>query len=275
MKKIRAIFCDLDGTLLDSQGCLSSVNSRALDELYERGIIFVPTTGRAFGEMPSSVREHKSLRYYLCSNGSVFFDKQTGEKHLLLMPASAQRSITHTLEPYEYVPVNHVDNDGWIPEEQHSVKVLEEYNVEPYFVKHLMENTLPVSNFKQIFEEGRETEMMCAFFRHHSDAPKAARELAEIEGIRITASAHGSLEIISGSAGKANAVRDAASLLGLELGELMVAGDSGNDKEMLAMVFNSYAMENASDEVKAVASFLGCSNDDHIADYLLRIIKGE
>ncbi|MBP1580899.1 MAG: HAD hydrolase family protein, partial [Oscillospiraceae bacterium] len=49
MHKIGIIALDLDGTLLDSEKNVSSVNRAALERAASAGIQIVPTTGRFFG----------------------------------------------------------------------------------------------------------------------------------------------------------------------------------------------------------------------------------
>lgn len=53
---------------------------------------------------------------------------------------------------------------------------------------------------------------------------------------------------------------------------MMAFGDSDNDLEMLAYVGHSYAMENSSESVKAVANYIA---PDHNASGVLTIIENE
>ena len=275
MKKTKAIFCDLDGTLLNSRGRLSKESSSALIEIEKMGVIFVPTTGRSFYEMPASVCEHPAIRYYLNSNGAVLYDKQTGSRSCILMSGATVKEIMAVLSPYEVLYVNHYDGIGAIDSSLLSEQALASYNLEPYFLQHILENAEGVSNFFDIFEKGRDTEMVCAFFRDHSVVKEACARLSSVAGIRITTSSRGSIEIISDRAGKANAVLAAAQELGVARDEFIVVGDSGNDLGMLALTDNSYAMQNAPDHVKAAAKQLACHNDEHVAEFLLGVLKKE
>ena len=70
MPDLKIIALDLDGTLLDSQKRLSSVNRAALARAAEKGALVVPTTGRFFGMMPACIRELPFVRYAITINGA-------------------------------------------------------------------------------------------------------------------------------------------------------------------------------------------------------------
>ena len=71
---IKAVFCDLDGTLLGSDMTLSEESVRAISYLRSRGIIFLPTSGRNFFEMPPEIRRSDDIDLYLCSSDEHVLD---------------------------------------------------------------------------------------------------------------------------------------------------------------------------------------------------------
>ena len=79
--KYKLIACDLDGTLLNSEGRLSPENAKAISELAEKSVLFVPATGRAFFESPEEIRNHPDVRFFILSNGAVIQDLKNGEKN--------------------------------------------------------------------------------------------------------------------------------------------------------------------------------------------------
>ena len=62
---------DLDGTLLNTKGEISEGNLAAIKALHDAGILFVPTTGRAYNELPTVLKESPYVRYAICSSGVV------------------------------------------------------------------------------------------------------------------------------------------------------------------------------------------------------------
>ena len=65
---IKLIASDMDGTLLNKDGTIHERNISAIKKAIEKGIIFVPATGRANNTIPSQIFEHFPIRYNLSSN---------------------------------------------------------------------------------------------------------------------------------------------------------------------------------------------------------------
>ena len=70
-------------------------------------------------------------------------------------------------------------------------------------------------------------------------------------------------------AGKGNTLRAFAERLGVDIADVIAVGDSNNDRELVRAAGLGLAMENASDELKAVADKTICSCDEHSAKYIL------
>ena len=70
---IRLIALDLDGTLLNEKGCLTSRATRALTFAHEHGIFITAATGRAFCALPADVRVLPAIRYIITSNGTGIY----------------------------------------------------------------------------------------------------------------------------------------------------------------------------------------------------------
>ena len=70
------VFCDLDDTFLSSGKHLLPRNMAALDLLAERGIAFVPCTGRGLNaiEVYPELAAHPAVRYAITSSGAVVYD---------------------------------------------------------------------------------------------------------------------------------------------------------------------------------------------------------
>ena len=71
---------DLDGTLLNTRGETSRENLEAIKTLHDMGVSFVPTTGRAYNEIPSYLKENPYIRYIIYSSGVAIYDKAEGKK---------------------------------------------------------------------------------------------------------------------------------------------------------------------------------------------------
>ena len=101
---------DLDGTLLTHGEQLSGENKKAIKEMAELGVVFAPCSGRTFMEMPAVVRENPDIRYYICGDGALVYDKQTGERVVDLgMKTDEARVVLDLLDEYGYKFMNYDD----------------------------------------------------------------------------------------------------------------------------------------------------------------------
>ena len=80
------------------------------------------------------------------------------------------------------------------------------------------------------------------------------------------------LEIMPKTASKANAIRQLKALLGCE--KVIVFGDGKNDIDMFNMADEAYAVSNAVDELKQVATaVIGSNDNDAVAKWLSKFAK--
>ena len=71
---IRLVALDLDGTLLNHEGKVTSRTRAALQAAADRGVAIVPTTGRPLGNLPPVVAQLPGIRYAITSNGAAVWD---------------------------------------------------------------------------------------------------------------------------------------------------------------------------------------------------------
>lgn len=83
------------------------------------------------------------------------------------------------------------------------------------------------------------------------------------------------LEIFPKEAGKGNAVKRLAEILGIPIENTYAAGDQENDISMLEAAGVGVAMLNATDAVKRVCDIVTDEDNDHdgLADVILRAIR--
>ena len=75
--KVRAIFVDMDGTLLGkSQVAVSVRNMTALQAALDKGVHVIPCTGRVYDMLPPQLLTQKGLRYFVTSHGARVYDRE-------------------------------------------------------------------------------------------------------------------------------------------------------------------------------------------------------
>lgn len=83
-----------------------------------------------------------------------------------------------------------------------------------------------------------------------------------VSGLVPTTSGHGAIDLIVPGAHKASGLARLAERWGIDPADCAAFGDGGNDIEMLYWAGHSYAVANASDEVKAAAGNICPSNEE-------------
>ncbi len=267
--KYKIIACDLDGTLLNSKGELSAENSAAIEELSRRGVLFVPATGRSLYESVESVRTHPSVRYMICSGGAVIYDFKTGDRFEFSIDGELTKKIHLAMKECECLIIGHKCGYSLVDKSLMSDKSLDEYHFSPYFRNQVINCMHPIDNFDAEFISGEPSEMMTGCFKHPEDLKKCMDIIGDVSTLNCVCAVSGTIDIASKDAGKRNAVKFLIDKLGITEEELITAGDSGNDMEMIKMTANSVATANAINSVKSVAGHVGCSNDEHIVRYII------
>ena len=69
----RILACDMDGTLLKDDKTISEETIKELNRITDKGIIFLPSTGRTHRELPEAIRNLPFIHYALCCNGGAIY----------------------------------------------------------------------------------------------------------------------------------------------------------------------------------------------------------
>ena len=267
--KYKLIASDLDGTLLNSSVCLSTENEKAISELVKKGIIFVPATGRSFYEAPECIRNHPDIRYFISSNGAVIQDLKTGERFEFLLEGEKVDKLHAKMRKCKLLLAHHKNNCTFVDSSSLDDNTMDGYNISQNFRKQLRECTKHCDDLDALFSRGEPCEMLSGCFRSADQFQRFMDEIKDIKGIHCTGATSGIVEIVSAAAGKQNAISFLINKLGISIEEVITVGDSRNDTEMICLSPNSIAVENAIDDLKKKAAHVGCSNDEHIAKYIL------
>ena len=257
MKKFEGmLFCtDLDGTLYNDEKTVSKQNLDAIEYFKSEGGLFTFITGR----VPATSKDicntiHPNVPYG-CINGGGIYDFNA-DKYLWMASLSSE-----AIELVRMV-------DQCLP----AIGI--QYNTEKnvYFNK---DNAVMVS-FREVtglpnitchFEDVQETVLKIVF--GHEDEQQISR-LAELlnnhpkakyfDFIRSEKTLY---EILPKGVSKGVALQKMADLLGIGIHNTIAVGDYNNDVSMVKAAGIGFAVENAVDEVKAVADYITVSNNRH------------
>ena len=253
---VRAIFFDIDGTLLGWDHKMPESTLRALSLAREKGVLLFIATGR-YTEMALFLRELFDFDGYLALNGQYCFDRAGNVLHALpIDPADIRRLIE--LEQTRTLPcIVCEDKACFIAGDGEGPRL--------HFTSH---GLTPPPPYDVSRLETHPVYQLCTYDPQTTDPVL----LAHLPHVRITwaAAAAGRIhDVLPVGGGKDVAIRAVCAKLGIGLESILVFGDGLNDVDMLRNTGFSVAMGNAVPEVKAVADRV---TDDVDADGVLNAL---
>lgn len=269
---VRLVATDMDGTFLDVQGSFDRERfSRVLDQLDQKKIPFVIASGNGIGRLLQLCQGFEDRLIFVADNGAhvyqngktmirraiqqeetkailEFFKGRWADVCLMLsneeniyMQAGAGMPFAGTDLPIE-------------PEQmtafQNRVTYLDDLSAYPVSVSiHKVGLWVPEARVDKITE--------------------AFNQAFHGQLVAVT-SGYGSVDILPQGIHKAWGLEQVLTNLAITPDQVIAFGDSDNDIELLSYVGASYAMENATDKVKAVAKYMAPS---HLEAGVLQVLE--
>lgn len=232
--KIRLIASDLDGTLLlhGTQQCNAEVFP-LIEKLVERGVYFVPASGRQYPSLQKLFYPVRDKVTYLCENGSLVMHldqaivKRQFEDELAM---ELSRAILE--QPECEVLISGERTSYVIPKHKE-------------YVRHLREdvgNNVSVVDSPEWIEEPI---IKISFFTAAENSKTVEELLAprfDSRCLRVT-SGNEWIDFMPLGTSKGSALRSIGEALGIKPEEMAAFGDNENDRTMLGYVGHPYIME--------------------------------
>jgi Cof subfamily protein (haloacid dehalogenase superfamily) len=252
MTRISLVVSDVDGTLLPKNKVLTESNKRAVRKLHEAGIGFTIVSSRPTIGMGFLIEPLQITLPIGAFNGSSIVDAglRPIEQHLI-PPGTAQRSIDVLVE--FGVDIWLFTNDQWLTRNPDGEYVPHE----KLAIKH---DPVIVKDFTPYLTGA------CKIVGASSDAPllqRCERAMQEAVGREATAvrSQTYYLDVTPPGHDKGTFVTAMAKRLGISTEAVVTVGDMQNDLAMFATSGISFAMGNATEDVKKQATYVTDSNE--------------
>ncbi len=272
MSKYKAIASDLDGTLFNKDMLISEENLAAIERIAGLGVEFVPTTGRTLSEISPSLLENPNIRYVIYSNGSAIWDKKKNEHVSMCMPRELANELFDFFNSYETHVTVRANGKTFVNAETQS-KEMREYNRVSYYHGIVLDSHAErITGFEEFIRSLDSVEVFSVFFHDDREYAECLARLAERDDVNFATTLAHNVEVFSAKSGKANAIKALANLIGASTEEIIAVGDSHNDMTMIRAAGLGLATANAHEELKKAAKKVICSNEEHIADYILKNI---
>ncbi len=255
---LKAIFLDLDGTLLRSDKTISQKDLCAIKALQKSGVHVVLASGRADGGMKYAINAlemDKNGGYIVSYNGSKVLNLYTGE---VLFSQTLEleliQEVFNLTKACKLEPLIYGDN------------IILSYDPKGYYAKNEgVILSLPVSELSENLNDIGFPIHKCLAVGTPENVSAAMERFKLSFGGRthICKSCPEFLEVMPQGINKGVGVAHVLKALNITAKEACACGDELNDIEMLSLVGTSIAMGNATNEVKQLATYTVPSNNEN------------
>lgn len=270
---IRALFLDIDGTLVGMGDRISPGVLRALSAAHTHGCEIVICTGRArYTAQPIAAQLPRPLGYAVTSNGGVVMHLGTGEvllRRLLSVPTALD--VVRTMVELGATPYVYEDAVGHGIEAARVLHppdfptgpfaIAPRYRPHDKILDHLPFAPVSVNAF------GPPDQM-----RALADAVRA-RIHADLSVVISGSELHWGVEVFAAGVSKRLGLETLAARLDVTREEIMAIGDHFNDLEMIRWAGLGVAMGNALPEIQHAADYVtGSLDEDGVAQAIERFV---
>jgi len=270
------IAIDLDGTLINNQHEISAENINAIKQAEEYGHTVVIGTGRAYFDVQEILDKASLSLYTIGANGATAHSPSGTSILSVPMPRTKDKKIAMWLETKDIYYEAFCENAIYVLKGARDIlfKEVESLrgkvsNEDFQFINMHLEKQLSqtgyvfVDSFQDIFDTKDKIYNILAYSFINEKRITGINEFKEEKELTLVTSSPFNFELEHKEASKGNAIAYLAKVLNLDLSVSMAVGDSENDISMFKVVAESFAMGNASDDVKGHAKHITSNNDEH------------
>ncbi|WP_462413206.1 HAD family hydrolase [Neobacillus sp. Marseille-QA0830] len=260
--KVRAIFIDMDGTLLKASNTISHRNRVAIKRLMHQGVKVFLATGRHYEVTAPYHKELGLPTPMICLNGAAIHDAETGNAlQMKTVQLNEERFHKLTAENSCNVII-HTANGVYCKETNEEIEYWTKVGkISPRYIGDLKQ-----ANYHDVLKYSVRTGAPCPEF--------SAMFKQEADIINW----NDGFELVAPHVSKWSAIKNLLLTYRISPNEVVTIGDGPNDIEMVRHAGLGVAMGNASEKIKDAADFVtGHHENDGLAEfiesYLLNVYK--
>lgn len=255
----KAVFSDIDGTLLNSQHQITPKTEAAIKNMLKQGIPFIPVSARPPYAITPYTEQLGAQHGMICYSGALILDKNLTALYSVILAPQDLQKLNTLLADFTHLSISYYAGLDWFCNDVNNDWIKQESEITGLSAKLLQGNLTDV---------------------HKILIMGSAEEIQRVEPVLKQALPHLSihrskdeyLEIMNPAATKAKAIQFMAQHLGINAKQVIAFGDNFNDLDMLQYAGLSIAMGNAPDAIKQVAKEVtATNNEDGIALVLNRV----
>lgn len=257
MDNIKAVMCDIDGTLLNSNGIVTPKTVEAIKKLREHEILFGISTGRDVGGVKRCLKNWKIdglIDMIVGSNGGEIYD-YADDYYEMNHPLPGSL-IAEIIDHFKDMEVNFAIHGGngimYTPKDDDLIKSLSESDHLPYEVIDFDEY-LKQDRLKLLITCAPET--MLAVIERSKSFHNEKFKSACLQTTKLL------FEFMDPRISKAFGLEKILERRGFTMENLCSFGDADNDYEMTLHAGVGVVMGNGSENTKSVADYVTLDND--------------
>lgn len=266
------VVTDLDGTLLNSRGKVSSTDIDTLFRLGESGVVRAIATGRSPYSFSKVIPTDFPIDYLIFSSGAGMLEWGTNKiLYTTEIPAAQVQSIVDELIAHEVdfmvhepIPANHRflyhQSGNHNPDFLHRIELYRPF-CQPY-IPGVAYDSAATQLLAVLPHDVEWFEVLSGKF----PTLKVIRATSPLDGHSIW------MEIFRSDVSKAFGINWLCSRLGIEKDEVLTLGNDFNDLDMLCSFENSFVVENAPEELKSTFRVVKSNNESGFSDAVERFL---
>ncbi len=258
--KIKAVFTDLDETLLSSDKTISKLNAEAVRICLEQGIYVSLVTGRGEADIQKYIKE-LSLQnsIHICQNGLILYRPFPYERIILgRLTAEQFRAIRLNLKKHNFTYFI-FDEECALFESEEAIRIAEEDDPRRTFKKR-------VADFDKVSPP---LKLSCLF--KNEEEEKLLRSIAAQTGTQTSKVAKTNINFLPLGIDKSFAIKNVIDQLNIHPDEIITIGDTLCDLLTIKNFKYSFAPSNAEHLLKKHAyCTLPYSNDEDVLYHIIR-----
>jgi Cof subfamily protein (haloacid dehalogenase superfamily) len=266
----KAIFIDIDGTLIKSDHTLSPATRSTLQKLQEKNLLVVLVSARPLSAILPIVAEAGLLQHPVASLNGAFITTGTTTLFESVIDAATVYHVHRHIQKYKATPIYYEEVQWYAEQRDHATEYEQRITTVPITIQ-------PFSDTWQNWQNnnsGPNKIQVIAKAPVISEIQSCLQQqFPEHLGMATSKSTY--LEIMNVKASKLNALKLLIGQYNISKEETIAIGDNFNDLEMIEYAGMGVAMGNAPEGVKARANYItDTNNNDGVSRAITTLVTG-
>ncbi|NWK83639.1 HAD family phosphatase [Staphylococcus sp. GSSP0090] len=270
MDNVKAIFLDMDGTILHKDNRVDIETAEVIQQLRDKGYKVFLATGRAHNEIHYLVPDSFEVDGIISSNGTLgMFQEEVLFKHSLafntvekIVERAQQQEIYYEVFPFDSNRIVLKEDESWARELFEAKYPPENVGDSEWSSRKASlidkvdwESSIPDTSFSKIYLFSPDIDKITDF----REQLKSAQQDLQIS---VSNSSRCNAETMAYGIDKGTGIKEMIAHFGIAQEETLVIGDSDNDRAMFAFGHHTVAMKNARPEIQALANEVTEDNNE-------------